>query len=253
MVLDEFGYFVIDTNGNEASRCHYDTLYSMSGECPLFAARKYSNGKFGILELGGKVVFPFEFDDVDGFDDLGWWKGRKGRNHLFFDRNGVVIRKFVFDKMSGFFGNIAVVENDGKTGIVSRSGKMILPCEFFGAQFCNQDCIAVRTSPDGDFLFYYFKAKRWGNLGFDYCMSATNSGAVWIERSGAWSLYDNCEKCLLECFATEILAPIYGKYWQYWSSCDDMGYAIVDSKTVRFVKRGVSRAKRFLQQHESEN
>lgn len=231
------GYSIIDKHGDFLLKHKYELLYGIDPLGKTFAARRSNDQKLGIIDSEDCIVWPFVFDDIEGSDECGWWKGSQGRRHVFRDAQGNEKRNFLFDEMSGFHENVAIVGNGGKYGVVDRNGNEVLPIAYHELQLCNAECISVRCNGNGAFRFYYPKYQKWGSIYFDYCISTIRTDLVFIERGGKWSLFDLNENCIIEDFADEIGGCAYGKFQQFWRDSANMEYIIIDNAGIRFLKQ----------------
>ena len=80
--------------------------------------------KYGIVGIDGKVILPFEYDDLANGEII---VGKKGKAFGLINREGVEICQFVYDNISDFVGDFAVVKKGEKFGVINSKGKEILP------------------------------------------------------------------------------------------------------------------------------
>lgn len=237
VVLDDTGYIVIDKSGRQILSKHYSWLYSFDTRDGLFAVQGDVDGKWGVVDRCGNVVWSFEFDDVQGFDEFGWWMSSQGREHVFRDREGRVMRKFMYDSMTTFESGLSVVCNGDRFGVIDRDGSFVLPIAYYAGQICNSDCICMRLSMDGDFAIYHRDKGEWGGLRFDYCLDARYNGMMFVGHNGKWSLYDENETCLVKGFAEDIQACVKGSLFRFWDYLGCMRYIYADAQGVHVVSR----------------
>ena len=106
------------------SRCRFsDGLAAMS-----------MNGKWGFVDTVGRVVIPFKYDFVYDFSDGMAHVSMRGK-HGYIGKDNKAIVSVIYDDISQFYGNIAQAKsNNGKWGLVDRSGNVVMPfkCDYIG-------------------------------------------------------------------------------------------------------------------------
>ncbi len=89
--------------------CYEHFPVHVTKDTPLYRASR--NGKYGIVTTGGRIVVPFEWDDIRTFDDAGmrkWCESTPGHLHT-------------SDPMTGRF----IYQTS--RGIISDEGRIIIP------------------------------------------------------------------------------------------------------------------------------
>ncbi len=169
-IIDNWG--VIDKNGY----VFIDFIYS---ELNLFRRsifRAKLNGKYGLIDSGGKILMPFDFCSIEDFDGSGcivlkdWFYG-------VMDLNGAQIIPFKFREIERFsieyiemvyevdefFGEICleggykkykkrvfldsyfkVKDENNKIGVITNSGKVVLPCKYDLIEACYDSYVDER-------------------------------------------------------------------------------------------------------------
>ncbi len=111
------------------------------------------DNKYGAYNEKGKLVIPFEYDDISDFCD-GYARVRKGQyssesKYGFVDKTGKVVVPVNYDHASeGFSEGLAVVGMDGEQsdlyGYVNAKGEEVIPLQFKNADIFSEGLAAVR-------------------------------------------------------------------------------------------------------------
>ena len=114
----------LDLNGNVVFSAIYDDILIYRNR----TIAKFRKGdKWGFVEPGDKIIIPAEYDDAGAFDQ-GLAPVRQGDKWGFVDETGKVIVPFLYDTIrqdygGNHYGEIAMVEGDGKTYWIDNKGK----------------------------------------------------------------------------------------------------------------------------------
>ncbi len=160
---DKLLWGVIDEKGNEVIPCSYPGLYSRWDYAGAAAFQLEKDGPFGLIDFDGNVILEPLFDYIDGYYPerrlvaAGEWEDELGLysldlkkmiippeygyidckdqyiecetlniNYRYFDYNGKelpISGYFVVKESNGAY----VVRKDGKDGLISRDGEIIIP------------------------------------------------------------------------------------------------------------------------------
>lgn len=91
--------------------------------------RVKNNGKCGLIDSSGKVIIPFEFDDVLSFKN-GLAPVKKNGKWGFIDSKNKLILPYRYDGASSFINGMARVRLAELTGMIDKKGKEIIPLQF---------------------------------------------------------------------------------------------------------------------------
>lgn len=241
IVEDALGYTIINMNGQQLLPRHYSWLYSLDASYEMFAAQEKDGGKWKVVDLLGREILSTELDDVDGVDDVGWWRASRRGVHVFRNRYGVVQRQYQYDRMSSFYHDMAVVCTGELSGVIDRESNEVLPIRYYHTAVCNDRCITARFSKDGDFAIFHVPDGMWGDLRFDYCIDARYEGMMFVVRDGMISLYDCNEGCVLGNIGKELSGLHYGKYWMVWENETNMHYLTIGAEGICLLAKSVQR------------
>lgn len=87
------------------------------------------NGKWGFIDLIGKVVLPFKWACVDGFSEGLAAVMNEQRKWGYIDRSGELVISCQWKRARWFREGLAQVMNaDGRWGFIDKTGNLVLPC-----------------------------------------------------------------------------------------------------------------------------
>lgn len=124
-------YGFIDTLGHEVIPCIYDEIGLFQQGRTLARVGKY----YGIIDTAGRVVLPFEYDDKTPkgmkymyYDSLALIEkdGKLG----FVDLNGKLVVPFYFEEAYNFSEGLACVKYNGMWGYIDTKGEVFMPFIF---------------------------------------------------------------------------------------------------------------------------
>jgi len=84
------------------------------------------SGKWGFIDLSGKVVVPLIYDHVYPFSD-GLAIVKINGRHGAINQSGEVIVPYIYDYVTTFSNGLAMVELNRKYGMINKSGKIVTP------------------------------------------------------------------------------------------------------------------------------
>jgi len=87
------------------------------------------NGKYGFLDLSGKEIIPFIYDDANSFHE-GFASVCKNGKWGYIDKTGNEAISPNFDTVISFHNGLAKVSANGKWGLIDKAGTIILPIEY---------------------------------------------------------------------------------------------------------------------------
>ena len=99
-----------------------------------------ADGKFGYLDHKGKQVLNPAFSSVDGFekclaDTNIWARASDDGKYGYINYKGETKISFVYDNISDFMGETAIVRKSGKYGLINRENEIVMPIEYDGIRF----------------------------------------------------------------------------------------------------------------------
>lgn len=116
---------VVDTDDRQILPMEYDYI---SIDSPN-RYRLKKEGKYGIIDNKGNVIFPYKYSDLGKFDDRGitYAENETGK-YGYVDENDRVVIDFLYLRAHNFERNYAEVSmGNGCSGVIDRSGKFVVP------------------------------------------------------------------------------------------------------------------------------
>jgi len=99
-------------------------------------------GKTGIIDSTGRILFSPQFDDVELYDrKIGVY--RKNSKYGFFKINGTFLTDSIFEDAELFYHDLARVKMKNKYGFIDTTGHIAIPCRFDFADDFQKNKIAV--------------------------------------------------------------------------------------------------------------
>ncbi len=159
--------------------CYEHFPVQVTKDTPLYIATR--NGKYGIVTTGGRIVVPFEWDDIGTFDDEGM---------AYVVSNQPPVHLNTSDPMTG------ETLDQRYDGIISRSGKVIIPAtltdsswrfdehgEFQGVR--GQQLINFDRSGKEKWRSDWLPVRRYQWFGRNGLMAVRNGNETgWLDRTG---------------------------------------------------------------------
>ena len=134
---DEIDYYTtvgfIDKTGREVVPCKYD----FAGDFHEGLALVERDGKCGFIDKSGVELIPRKYDYVRDFSD-GLAQVAVGEDSFFIDKSGQKVFSFAERGIVGAWDfseglAVAVFEPNGKRGYIDKTGKLVIPCQYFEA------------------------------------------------------------------------------------------------------------------------
>lgn len=154
------------------------------------------DGKAGYLDLGGKVVIPFQYEETDSFSS-GLAAVKKEGKWGFIDRNGQTVIPFKLDEAGPYASGLAPARIGSSTGFIDKSGR-------FSFQMAYRQAPGFLTGDKASGLFIEGTdvSRFWTNDDkFGYVN--TSGRIVWGPTAGSpdhppltgWSEEENARSC----------------------------------------------------------
>lgn len=115
---------VQDLSGTVIIPAEYDNIYNPYG-WNEFAVEK--DGKWGLIDRNGKEVRQIEYDGFYGGESGVLVYRNNGEKKDYYLPDGTLLAAGV-DDVTQWLGNAIEIQNNGKYGVIDRSGREILPC-----------------------------------------------------------------------------------------------------------------------------
>lgn len=115
-LLDRTGVWQVVPTENIAS--------ILPGREELYGA--YADQKYGFVNRGGKLIIPFQFENVQKFSE-GLAGIQTGGLWGYVDSNGTISIAPQFDEVGEFHQGLAIVKKEGKANLINKAGTLLLP------------------------------------------------------------------------------------------------------------------------------
>ena len=124
-------YGIIDSQNKIIVPFEYDEIRTIDSGNDLMRMRK--DNKYGIYSfISGKWIVSLEYDEIDSYDfkEKNYFKVRKNSNHnLLTVQNQLLFKNDYSEIEETTNSNRFIVTQNGKTGIIDRNEKVIVPIE----------------------------------------------------------------------------------------------------------------------------
>ncbi len=159
-VRKECNYMVYDLNGNLLDT--YDGFINNWSGNAIFGVKK--GGKWGYIDGYGKVIVPFEYEEVNNFSE-GLASVRKdGKWGYINPKNEIVIPIEFTNKEVGFFKNGgAEYYTDRGAGLINLKGEIIAEPKYDSIEYVNGN-IAIVSFNGYNYLYDFVKEKKLKRL-----------------------------------------------------------------------------------------
>lgn len=141
---DKIGY--LNEKGIEVIACVYDVFSNFQnlGNFTGMYAKVKQKGKFGVIDLTGKVLIPFVYQNLGEVSTyLAFTKGKKWG---YIDLKNKLFLPGKYEKAESFVENFAIVEEKGKFGLINVKGELYIPYDFDELQRVNQRFIIAKRN-----------------------------------------------------------------------------------------------------------
>ena len=113
-------------------RLQKDYIISLQRSTDQFIVRQKEGEAFGVVDTGGRVVIPFQYDWIEEDCGAGLYVLFNDTAMGFADRNGRIVAPLVYGPIEDIYGDIfykglCSVSRDGKYGIIDRTGRFVVP------------------------------------------------------------------------------------------------------------------------------
>lgn len=133
IVMNNEKYGVVDTGGNLVVPLEYDDVELV--EVPYFKVKKA--GKYGISDARGKLILPVIYDQIMKAAGADYWVCKNESGFQFADKNGAVFQGAIYDDCDILTNGYAFVKRNNKYGMVDLSGKMVVPVSYDSVSILN--------------------------------------------------------------------------------------------------------------------
>lgn len=120
--------------------------------------------KAGLMNSEGKIVIPCKYDmAIDGFNELGLAKVKRGHLYGFVDTTGKEVIKCKYQSVGEFKEGLLQARLNDLWGYIDDKGRTIIKHQFYGASPFSEG-LAVVTKREGFDLYYHGFIDKAGNI-----------------------------------------------------------------------------------------
>ncbi len=147
-VFSKKGRFgIIDLNGKVIVKPTYDGLRCFSKNISATKA-----GKCGFIDFKGNILLPFEFDEIEKLNQIGFLV-EKNEFLGFLNNDLKLIIPVNFKVIKKFYSHYLLVSDGIKFGLYSFAGEEIIPLLYDRIQIFNNDCISLLNEGEVSYFF----------------------------------------------------------------------------------------------------
>jgi hypothetical protein len=137
-ILQGEKYGFINRKGEIVIACSYDWTENFHNHI----ARVKLGEKFGLIDTSGKMILACEYDRIDNFSEglalvaRGGIPSGKEKKFGFTDEKGNVVIPIKYNyseeisETNGFHNGLAKAEQNKKRGLIDKTGKPVIPCDY---------------------------------------------------------------------------------------------------------------------------
>jgi len=170
-------------------------LPNSNTKSPTILAAVKKNNKWPFISTDGKVLLPFQFDEVDVYFYDGMVKVKAGGKVGLVDINGKLVVKPQFDLIGYFNNNTACVKSNKKWGLIDKNGKIIIKPIYEDIQELPDQMCAVKLKGKWGFVNKYGKLVIQPQ--FNQVFSFSN-GIAAVKKDKLWGFIDKSGKFIVK-------------------------------------------------------
>lgn len=136
-------YGLISLSGAPLTPVEYQSIETFSYEPMILKAKK--QGKWGLMDVKGNVLHPFEFDQLPRFypDEVGIETFKKDGKIGFINNEGKIVSSANYDSISIFDDKKYELKNDNLYGLADTAGQLIVPVEYDDISLADEQGLRV--------------------------------------------------------------------------------------------------------------
>lgn len=124
---DDGKYTIYHIATKDTISTNYDYITSL--ENGLLVAKK--EGNYGIINKDGNVIRDFMYNDVSAMFSNGLFVMKDAHKKCgAIDKEGKIVTPFLFDHIGNFYRGYAIAKQDGKYGVIDKEGRIVIPFKY---------------------------------------------------------------------------------------------------------------------------
>lgn len=164
----------------------------------ILAENKY--GKYGVFNLEGEVVVPFNYDYISGFN-YGIGEAELNGKAFYINEKGEILWNRKYDKACGFQEEMGAVLINDLWGFINLNGEMTIPCKYDEVKNFSEGLAAVKEN--GLWGFINKAGESFANNGFEEVRNFQEGFAA-VKANGKWGFIDSGGRFLVDCNYDEV-------------------------------------------------
>ena len=96
------------------------------------------DGKYGYIDDTGKILVPFEYDDIQEFinsKSIAMKYSNDDERYGYIDDTGKILVPFEYDDIQEFIDDKALAKKDGKYGVINEKGEILISFEYSRVEY----------------------------------------------------------------------------------------------------------------------
>ena len=138
---------IMDVKGKVLIKAIYNDLRFFGKNISVMKANK-----FGLIDLKGNTLLPFDFDEIEKFNQLGFLVEKNGLLG-FINKDLKTILPLNFKVIKQFSPLYLLVSDGIKFGLYSITGSLVIPLLYDRIQIFNDDCISLINESEISYFF----------------------------------------------------------------------------------------------------
>lgn len=176
----------LDTSGKEVIPFQYDGL-TINGHRGIVYVKSGNQYKYGLIDLHNRSIIPIEYDQIQFLGGLRYAVQNTHGKFALFSENGKPLTGFIFDDISRFRNQYAVIYQDQYQGIIDRNGMLRINPSFTAIEL--QDDGTARGRRQNQWNILSGENETLRQTQFDSIVSL-GSNRFGIRRGTVYSLVD---------------------------------------------------------------
>lgn len=172
-------YIKAAENGNE------DAVRGLNN-VRLIVNKDEFSGKYGFIDENGKVVIPFEYEYVRGFNE-GLACVKKNGKYGFIDKSNKTVVPLEYEVVLEFEEGLAQVEKNGKWGFIDMRNRAVVPLEYEDVSEFKEGLSCVKKN--GKFGFIDKRNRTVVPLEYEE-VGFFSDGLVVVKKNGKYGYVD---------------------------------------------------------------
>lgn len=143
---------VIDVSGKTIIPFEYDGIKLTNMRAVVMSRSGVNRFRFGLVDLSNKAVIPIQYQRIYPLGSLRYAVENFQNKTAIFSEAGEQITAFTIDSIAAFHRNFAVVYQDNQQGLINRQGQLVVKPEYGEVRLAGDGTIQVRSTDAWYFL-----------------------------------------------------------------------------------------------------